>query len=212
MATELVPTPKSSITLYEIEDNLAALANTFEVVEGEEIKQILLDEIGRALWQAQEKRDAVVAFLRHCEAQQTFADQEIERLKKRRDRIARFQEEFEQYIVSIIDRFAVPDRRGVRRLEGNVSSMRIQKNPDSVVITDENAVPIAFKDVVVTMPAHVWEALLERLGKDERTCFEARLKKTEFKLDKRALASELKDGSEIRGADLKFGDFRLVIS
>jgi hypothetical protein len=74
MATELVPTPRTGATLYEIEDNLAALANTFEVVEGEEIKQILLDEIGRALWQVKEKRDAVVAFLRHCEAQQKFAD------------------------------------------------------------------------------------------------------------------------------------------
>jgi len=32
-----------------------------------------------------------------------------------------------------------------------------------VVITDENALPLGFKDVVLTMPAHVWEALLERL-------------------------------------------------
>ena len=82
---------------------------------------------------------------------------------------------------------------------------------NDVVITDENAVPPAFKDVMLTMPAHVWEALLERLGNDERACFEGRIKKTDFKPDKRALASELKDGSEIRGADLKFGDFRLVI-
>ena len=210
MATELVPTPKTSVTLYEIEDNLAALANTFEVFEGEEIKQILLDEIGRSLWQAKEKRDAVVAFLRHCEAQQKFADQEIERIRNRRDRIARFQAEFERYIVSIIDRFAVPDRRGVKRLEGNISSMRMQKNPDSVAITDENAVPLAFKDVVLTMPAQVWEALLERLGKEERADFEGRIKKTEFKPDKRVLASELKNGSEIPGADLKFGEYRLV--
>ena len=211
MATELIPTPKTSITLYEIEDNLAALANTFEVVEGDEIKQILLDEIGRSLWQAKEKRDAVVAFLRHCEAQQKFADQEIERIRNRRDRIARFQAEFERYIISIIDRFAVPDRRGVKRLEGNISSMRMQKNPDSVAITDENAVPLAFKDVVLTMPAQLWEALVERLGKDERADFEERVKKTEFKPDKRALANELKNGSEIPGTDLKFGEFRLVV-
>ena len=82
MATELVPTPKNNLSLYEIEDNLAALANTFEVVGEDEVKQILLEEIGRALWQAKEKRDAVVAFLRHCEAQQNFADQEIERIRK----------------------------------------------------------------------------------------------------------------------------------
>ena len=31
MATELVPIQKTGLTLYEVEDNLAALANTFEV-------------------------------------------------------------------------------------------------------------------------------------------------------------------------------------
>ena len=211
MVTELVPMQKTGLTLYEIEDNLSALANTFEVVEEAEAKRLILDEIGQALRRVKEKRDAVVAFLRHCEAQQNFADQEIERLKIRRERIARFQAEFEQYLVSLIDQFAIPDRRGVKRLEGNFSSMRIQKNPDSVVITDEKALPVAWKVVVLTMPAHVWEALLERLEKDERRVFEEKVKKCEFKPDKRAVGSELKNGEQIPGADLKFGELRLVL-
>ena len=211
MATELVPIQKTGLTLYEVEDNLAALANTFEVVEETEAKRLILDEIGQAIRRVKEKRDAVVGFLRHCEAQQKFADLEIERLKTRRERIARFQAEFEQYLVSLIDQFAIPDRRGVKRLEGNFSSMRIQKNPDSVVITDEKALPVAWKDVVLTMPAHVWEALLERLDKDERTVFEKKVKKCEFKPDKRAVAGELKNGEQIPGADLKFGELRLVL-
>ena len=211
MATELVPIQKTGLTLYEVEDNLAALANTFEVVEETEAKRIILDEIGQAIRRVKEKRDAVVGFLRHYEAQQKFADLEIERLKIRRERIARFQAEFEQYLVSLIDQFAIPDRRGVKRLEGNFSSMRIQKNPDSVVITDEKALPVAWKDVVLTMPAHVWEALLERLDKDERTVFEEKVKKCEFKPDKRAVGSELKNGEQIPGADLKFGEWRLVL-
>ena len=211
MATELVPIQKTGLTLYEVEDNLAALANTFEVVEEAEAKRLILDEIGQAIRRVKEKRDAVVGFLRHCEAQQKFADLEIERLKTRRERIARFQAEFEQYLVSLIDQFAIPDRRGVKRLEGNFSSMRIQKNPDSVVITDEKALPVAWKDVVLTMPAHVWEALLERLDKDERRIFEEKVKKCEFKPDKRAVGSELKNGEQIPGADLKFGEWRLVL-
>ncbi len=211
MATELVPIPKTGLTLYEVEDNLAALANTFEVVEEAEAKRLILDEIGQAIRRVKEKRDAVVGFLRHCEAQQKFADLEIERLKIRRERIARFQAEFEQYLVSLIDQFAIPDRRGVKRLEGNFSSMRIQKNPDSVVITDEKALPVAWKDVVLTMPAHVWEALLERLETDDRRVFEEKVKKCEFKPDKRAVAGELKNGEQIPGADLKFGEWRLVL-
>ena len=211
MATELVPIQQTGLTLYEVEDNLAALANTFEVVEEAEAKRLILDEIGQAIGRVKEKRDAVVGFLRHCEAQQKFADLEIERLKTRRERIARFQAEFEQYLVSLIDQFAIPDRRGVKRLEGNFSSMRIQKNPDSVVITDEKALPAAWKDVVLTMPAHVWEALLERLDKDDRRVFEEKVKKCEFKPDKRAVGSELKNGEQIPGADLKFGELRLVL-
>ena len=91
MVTEVVPIQKTGLTLYEIEDNLAALANTFEIVEEAEAKQLILDEIGQALRRVKEKRDAVVGFLRHCEAQQKFADLEIERLKTRRERIACFQ-------------------------------------------------------------------------------------------------------------------------
>ena len=59
MATELVATPKADLTLHEIVLNLVALANTVDVLGGEEIKQILLEEIGRALWLAKDKRDAV---------------------------------------------------------------------------------------------------------------------------------------------------------
>jgi Gp157 protein len=211
MSTEVIPAAKPVLTLYELEDDLAALANTFEMVEEAEARQMILDEIGRALRQAKEKRDALVGFLRHCDAQQRFADQEIERIKARRDRIAKFQEELEQYVVRVIDQFAVADRRGVKRLEGNFSSLRIQKNPDSVLITDEKILPLALKDAVLTMPAYVWEALLERLGKEDRAVFEAQVKKCEFKPDKRALAGELKMGEEIPGADLKFGELRLVI-
>jgi hypothetical protein len=81
----------------------------------------------------------------------------------------------------------------VKRLEGNFSSMRMQKNPNSVAITDENAVPLAFKDAVLTMPAQVWEALLERLEEHGRASFEAQIKKTAFKPDKRAIGGELKE-------------------
>ena len=42
-------------------------------------------------------------------------------------------------------------------------------------------------------------------------CFEAQLKKAEFKPEKPAIGGELTNGSEIPGADLKFGEFRLVI-
>ena len=124
----------------------------------------MLDEIGQALRKAKDKRDAVVAFLRHCKQQQEFADAEIGRIERRKELIARVQEELARYVVQVIEQFAAPDRRGVKRLEGNVSSLRIQKNPDAVLITDPSAIPVAQKDVILTMPAYVWEALLQIIG------------------------------------------------
>ena len=212
MGTELIPTRTQGCTLYELEDTLQAFANTIALAEEPAVRQLILDEIGHALRKTKEKRDAVVAFLRHCEQQQKFADAEIERIQKRKGVIARVCAELECYLVQVIDQFAIPDRRGIKRLEGNLSSMRIQKNPDSVLITDEQALPVAWKDIVLTMPAYVWEALLQRLASDERALFEQKVKKNEFRPDKKAIANELKKGVEIPGADLQFGDLRLVIS
>ena len=210
MAAQLIPRP-NSCTLYELEDTLQAWVNTVAMAEEPATRDAILAEIGQALKKTKEKRDAVVGFLRHCEQQQKFADAEIERIEKRKGLIARVRGELECYLVQVIDQFAAPDRRGIKRMEGNFSSMRIQKNPDSVAITDEQALPVAWKDVVLTMPAYAWEALLQRLDLEERAVFERQVKKREFKPDKRAIAGELKNGTEIPGADLKFGDLRLVI-
>jgi hypothetical protein len=97
-------------------------------------------------------------------------------------------------------------------LDGNVSSLRVQKNPDSVLITDVNLIPTMYKDAVLTLPAYVWEALLNCLAKEERAEFERLVKRIEFRPDKKALAADLKTGGEIPGADWQFGQMRLVLS
>ena len=212
MATEIIRPQPNTCTLYELEDNLEAFANTIDLAEDELSRRLILDEIGQALRRAKEKRDSVVAFLRHCEMQQKFADLEIERIQKKKARISEVQQQLEHYVVLVVEQFAPPDRRGVKRLEGNLSSLRIQKNPDSVLITDVDVIPLAFNQALLSMPAHVWEALLESLSLEDRNVFESRVEKLEFKPDKKAIAAELKNGVPIAGADLKFGEFRLVIS
>jgi hypothetical protein len=212
MATQIVSQRPSHCTLYELEDNLQALVNSIDLAEEPSSRAAILEEIAQALRKTREKRDAVVAFLRHCELQQEFADAEISRIQKRKAFIARVQQEMELRVIQVVEEFAVADRKGIQRLEGNCSSMRIQKNPDSVVVVDPNLVPLAFKAAVVTLPAYVWEALLECLDPEERKEFEPLIAKLEFKPDKKAIGAELKNGTEILGADLHFGDWRLVLS
>jgi hypothetical protein len=212
MTTQMIPVPRSSCTLYELEDNLQALVNSIDLAQEPASREMILEEIGQAVRKTREKRDAVVVFLRHCEVQEEFADSEIARLQKRKAFIARVREELEQRVIEVVEQFAVPDRRGVKLLEGNCSSVRIQKNPDSVVVFDTNLLPPAFKHAILTMPAYVWEGLLQCLDAEERKEFEKRVERIEFRPDKRAIGTELKNGTAILGADLSFGDWRLVIS
>jgi hypothetical protein len=211
MTQALVGARAGSCTLYQVEDDLQAWVNTLDGVDQESTRQEILQEIGQAVRLAREKRDAVAGFLRHCADQEEFADAEIQRIEIRKAFIVRVRRELEAHLIHIVDEYAAPDRRGVKRLEGNVSSLRIQKKPDSVTVYDDQALPAAWKDVILTMPAFVWEALLGRLDLEERATFEGRIKRTEYRADKRALAPELKKGAEIPGADLNFGDLRLVI-
>ena len=211
MATELVPILRPSCTLYELEDMLVSLVASLEDQSTAEETELVLAQIGETLRRTREKRDRVVGFLRHCEQQQRFADEEIDRIEKRKQQIGRVQKTLETYLVRLISEFAVPDRRGVRRLEGNVSAMRIQKNPDAVLIIDENAIPSGLKDLVLTIPAQHWEALLERLPVVQRTELERWTKRCETRPHKQAIARELKAGATVPGAELATGEFRLVL-
>jgi hypothetical protein len=212
MATALIANETPGCTLYELEDNLQALVNSIDLAQEPAIREFILERIGQEVRRVNEKRDAVVAFLRHCKSQQEFADAEIERIQKRRAFIARVQQELESCLIPVVEQYAATDRRGIQRLDGNFSSLRIQRNPESVLVSDIEAIPPAFKQIVLTMPAYVWTALLQCLDTEERKAFESRLERQEFKPDKKAIAAELKRGTEVPGADLKFGDCRLVIT
>src|SRR5260370_32151200 len=118
MAAQIVPQRPSQCTLYEFEDNLQALVNSIDLAEEPSSREAILEEIGQALRKTKEKRDAVVAFLRHCELQLEFADAEIVRIQKRKAFIARVQQELELRASDVIEHFAVPDRKGISRLDG----------------------------------------------------------------------------------------------
>ena len=212
MAAALQALPSDRCTLYELEENLQALVNSIDLAEEPSARESILEEIGHAIRRTREKRDAVVGFLRQCEWQQNFADAEIERIQKRKAFFVRVQNRLESYLIPLLEQYAPRDRRGTQRLEGNFSNLRIQKNPESVLVTDVDSIPADFKQIILTMPAAVWDKFLQGLNVEERKAFESQIDKLEWKPDKKAIATELKRGNQIPGADLKFGDWRLVIT
>jgi hypothetical protein len=47
----------------------------------------------------------------------------------------------------------------------------MEKNPDSVLIADDRALPVEWKDILKTMPAYSWKALFQRLDLGDRAVF-----------------------------------------
>lgn len=173
-----------SMTLYSLEENLVALLDTVEIVEGQDERLEILDAIARTDAQAIEKRDHVIRFLRHLDLQQQNIATEIARLRSLMDSYAKGQERVERHVVSVIERFAPEPKRGPKKLEGTIGVLFLRKNPDSVEISDQSSIPEKF---MVTP-----EPPLPRP-------------------DKAAIRAAIKAGEEVPGADLRFGSSRLEV-
>ena len=108
---------------------------------------------------AKEKRGRLGSFLAYCEAMAEMASKEITRLQKRRDFFTRTVERLEGYVELILRNLGKDAKGKWLRLEGNTSSFTLKNLPPSTTITDEAAVPTAYKTVSVTLPAPLWEQM-----------------------------------------------------
>src|SRR5215472_10918615 len=118
---------------------------------------------GGLIMTAKEKRDRVASFLAYCDAMAEMASKEIARLQKRRDFFARTVERVEGYVELILRNLGKDSKGKWQKLEGNTSSFTLRNLPASTVITDEAAVPTAYKTVSVTLPAPLWEQMIDSL-------------------------------------------------
>lgn len=100
-AIALSPAPYP-LTLYAIEEQLTAMADTAELVP-EEQEQTFLEEFRAALTAAVDKRDRVGQFLAHLEQQAAFVKAEIARLQERKVFFERAVEKMESYVIHVIE-------------------------------------------------------------------------------------------------------------
>jgi hypothetical protein len=178
--------PEATRSLYDVEDHLAAMADTAEMVSLDE-EQSFLAEFQTVLTAAAEKRDRVGQFFAHCESQVTLAHQEIDRLKKRKGFYQRAIERMEGYVTMVIVSLG-PDAKGkLKRLEGNTSTFRVQRNPSTVAIENDAAVPKKYKAATVTLPAEIWEAVVDAVPLELRAQVLDAVKRAEVTISKTAL-------------------------
>jgi hypothetical protein len=201
----VVPSPAvTAMSLYVIEDCLAALIETAELVSPEQ-EQEFRAEFRAALTAAVEKRDRVGQFLGHLEQQIEFAKFEINRLRQRKSTCERALERLESYVVETIENLGTDSKGKYPRLEGKTTTFSLRACPSSVEATDESAVPSEYKALTLKIPAVMWEQLLDGLEIEQRVAVLKQVRSPEVSVDKRSIKAAIDGGAEVPGAGLVTG-------
>jgi len=203
----LVPALPRSQTLYDIETTLAALLDSEECIEPEQEEEFNR-ELSAALTAAVEKRDRVAQFLAHVENQQDLAAKEIERLKGRKSYYAAVQARMEHIVIHTIQEIGKDAKGKYKSLEGRTSTLKLAKNPPSVEVTNEAAVPQEYKTATITIPAQTWDFILDSLDMDVRDHVVDALQ-AKYTVAKAPIAKALKANTEVPGAKLAEESYRL---
>lgn len=165
-----------ALTLYDIEDQILALIDTGEGMdEGDPLREQLETELAHFIVLQLKKVDGVCRVLAHLESQAALAAAEIKRLQTRKQAFDRGVERLEAHVT------AAMQNAGKDKLEGDTSTLKLQKNPASVFVSDFDAVPASYKIV-----------------------------KVDTSIDKAAVARALKGGVDVAGAELVTTKVHLV--
>jgi hypothetical protein len=188
---------EKALTLYEISSELAAFMDTEALVPEEQLAAFQAEFLEKTR-QAIAKRGNVIRAIRHLEGQIDLARAEENRLAAWRASLSSGLERFKDYVIKCIE------LSGQKKVEADNGSLSIQANPESVEVTDLEALPDEFKSVTVKMPAAFFREVVE--GYVDGQAISAT-----FTPDKAAIRTALKEGREVPGADSRFGRLRLVV-
>ena len=208
-ALAVVPSPAvTAAPLYLIEDQLAALVETAELVSPEQEEEFRL-EFQTALTAAVEKRDRVGQFLAHLEQQIDFARSEIDRIRQRKAAFERALARVEEYVIDTIENLGTDSKGKYRRLEGKTTTFSLRGCPPSVEISDESSIPAEYKTLLLKLPAVTWEQLLDRLEIEKRAEVLGQVRSPEVSVEKRPIKAAIDGGAAVPGAGLAIGKHSL---
>jgi hypothetical protein len=188
-------------TLFEIDAELEAQfdAATKEQDQtgaiGEEAKQRCLDLFA----ELSKKVDRIARYLRATEFRARAAKEEVARLTTRQktaeNRLAQLKSMLAYYMLS----------RGLRRLEGELNTIRLQKNGQAALEIDASALPQSYYVRTFTLTEPDWEQILNAvICPSLRAILETSVVKVEP--DRERIRLELQAGHDIPGATLVKGE------
>jgi Gp157 protein len=196
--------------LYVLEEEIGILLDSAGLEGAAEQPEVFLNDFAMALRAAVAKRDAIAQFMAHLEAQIATANKEIARLSERRETYTEALERVEGYVLHVLESIGRDGRGRPPRLEGATATLTLRGCPGSVNVLDEEAVPAAFKLVTATLPAELWEEVLDALELDLRARVEEATGGVRARVSLSAVQRAIKAGVKVDGTEMRLGKNKLV--
>ena len=206
MTVHVMPHEKA-LSLYDAHQDLLALMDAEEEAVSPEQEAEREAALAEALTYAIEKRERFGLFLLWIDQQQDLAKREIDRLRRRSERMENLSDRLRRYAINTIMSLGTDQHGKWRRLMGHTITMFLRALPVSVEIRDEAMVPHEFKRVTIQLPATVWVNAVSDapilVGYDIKA----------VDIDKEAVRRALQAGRDVPGADLRMKghDHTLVV-
>ena len=187
-------------SLFEIDAELDSLLDEIEeqTAQGGEPSGELVARFQQFCSAHGEKVDRIGRFLRRMEAREQFCRAEAARLADRAraaaGKVERARNMVLYYLMS----------RDLKSIEGREFTLRAQKNSqDSVWITDEAALPVAFRKIDARIGGVLWETVLANLPDELGKMFESTLE--ESRPDTDTIKAAIQREEQVPGAELRRG-------
>ena len=159
MSTALAPTPKPSLSLFQITEEVEILLDCAETVTPAQQEEYRRD-LAEAMTRQTTKIDRVHGFMKHCEANAAAAAAEIKRLQGVKKQYETAQENMRGAVLTVLENVVQPDAKGKRYLKSPLVSFTLRANAPKVEIQNEEMIPADFKTITVTLPLNVWNQVL----------------------------------------------------
>jgi len=187
-------------SLFEIDAELDSLLDEIEEQTAQEgnPSEELVGRFQQFCSAHDEKVDRIGRFLRQMEAREQFCRSEAARLSDRARAAAGKVERTRNMVLNYLM------SRDLKAIEGREFTLRAQKNSqDSVRITDEGALPAAFRMIDARIGGVLWETVLANLPDELGNMLESTV--GESRPDTDTIKAAIQREEEVPGAELRRG-------
>jgi len=200
---------KPVLSMYELEDDLAALLDTEEMVSPEqraEFEQQLAEQLEKTV----AKRDRVGEFMSYCEAQAEACKNEAKRLQERAGRFLAAREQMRRYVLMIVERLGSDVKGKPRKLEGQKYTFSSRQNAGTVEITDAALIPEIYRRITLTLDGATITRVIASADAETAGALMKALESATPNVDKRSIKAAIDGGESVPGADITYGTSLVV--